>query len=677
VRDLFSSSSAREVASVSFLLLFTEMALIRWIPAEVRLLAYFSSVVLIACFLGQGVGCIARSRRDWMPAFPWLLLSLLVLVGHLGGAGVHNPAHGFFFRYGADSYSWLWAVPLVFGVCALALLPLGQRLARGLGLLEPLVGYTANLAGSLLGTVAFAVLATMEASPAWWFGVVAVVALLHLGRRPLVLLGGIAAGVATVLLVHAAARPFLWSPYYKIRLAPMRGAAGRAVAVTVNDDYHQMILDLSPASARSNRALANWGATYDFPYAFVRQAGAAVLVLGAGTGNDVAAALRHGARRVDAVELDPVIARLGRTLHPEHPYADSRVRVLIDDARSFVNTSRAKYDLIVFGWLDSHRVFSSLSNVRQDNFVYTVEGMRNAASHLAPEGALVVSFYAGKPWVAGKIAAMLRDATGHEPRAFALPNGGYGLDGVIFVVTADGRWPPRLPGGFTELTQRVDRLAASADPPTDRWPFLYWERPGLSFEYARVLLAILLVAGILVLPELRVSGFPAREGAHFFLLGAGFLLLEVRNITALALVFGSTWVVASVAVSAVLVMAMVATLLVARGWAERRVVAVWCALFASILLGLLWSRVGSAAVAPTVRAWVTTLVVSATFVFTGIVFARSFKRTAAPGTALGLNVLGAVVGGVAEFGSLLVGLDGLAAVAIVLYALAATTSPRI
>ena len=67
----------------------------------------------------------------------------------------------------------------------------------------------------------------------------------------------------------------------------------------------------------------------------------------------MAAALRAQCASVDAVEIDPVIARLGRELHPEHPYASDKVRIHINDGRAFFHQARAAgrhYDLIVFGW---------------------------------------------------------------------------------------------------------------------------------------------------------------------------------------------------------------------------------------------------------------------------------------------------------------------------------------
>lgn len=52
---------------------------------------------------------------------------------------------------------------------------------------------------------------------------------------------------------------------------------------------------------------------------------------------------------------------LGRDGHPEHPYGNPRVRAVINDARSFLRTTDQRYDLIVFGLLDSHTLLSQAS----------------------------------------------------------------------------------------------------------------------------------------------------------------------------------------------------------------------------------------------------------------------------------------------------------------------------
>ena len=93
-----------------------------------------------------------------------------------------------------------------------------------------------------------------------------------------------------------------------------------------------------------------------------------VAIVGAGTGNDVAAALRAKPGHVDAIEIDPVILQVGEERHPEKPYQDPRVRVVNNDARTFLRNTSNTYDLIVYGLLDSHTLLSQGSSVRLELF---------------------------------------------------------------------------------------------------------------------------------------------------------------------------------------------------------------------------------------------------------------------------------------------------------------------
>ena len=104
--------------------------------------------------------------------------------------------------------------------------------------------------------------------------------------------------------VHVMARGSLWSPYYKITV----GQEGPDTVVEVNNIFHQ---SMAPVEQKEY--------FYQWPYMVFGDTFENVLVLGAGSGTDVAAALRHGAKHVDAVEIDPVIVRLGRQHHPDHP----------------------------------------------------------------------------------------------------------------------------------------------------------------------------------------------------------------------------------------------------------------------------------------------------------------------------------------------------------------------
>ena len=107
---------------------------------------------------------------------------------------------------------------------------------------------------------------------------------------------------------------------------------------------------------------------------------------------------------------------------------------------------------------------------------------------------------------------------------------------------------------------RLHRRDRSIEPATDDWPFLYLRDRHVPRHYLVTLGLILLASVALVAPAVRRQVDAA--GWHFFLLGMGFMLLETKSITQFALLWGSTWVVASLAIASVLVMALAANFVV-------------------------------------------------------------------------------------------------------------------
>ncbi len=191
-----------------------------------------------------------------------------------------------------------------------------------------------------------------------------------------------------------------------------------------------------------------------------------MLILGAGAGNDVAAALRHGAQHVDAVELDPIILRLGRQFHPENPYKSPNVTAHVNDARAFLKTTRNKYDLVVFAFLDSTTLLSGFSSLRLDNYVYTVESFGNARDVLSADGTLVLSFATGRNFATDRLYKSVAKAFGVEPAAYFTR---YWVNGVL-LVEGQGRTTiiPELFNAGPELQTKQNVILA-----TDHWPFLY------------------------------------------------------------------------------------------------------------------------------------------------------------------------------------------------------------
>ncbi len=103
-----------------------------------------------------------------------------------------------------------------------------------------------------------------------------------------------------------------------------------------------------------------------------------VLIVGAGSGTDVAIALAQGAGHIDAVEIDPRIQQIGAEGHPEHPYDDPRVTVHIDDARAYLERAKQQYDLILFALPDSLTLVSGQSSLRLESYLFTSQAMQPA-----------------------------------------------------------------------------------------------------------------------------------------------------------------------------------------------------------------------------------------------------------------------------------------------------------
>src|SRR5262249_55211761 len=146
-----------------------------------------------------------------------------------------------------------------------------------------------------------------------------------------------------------------------------------------------------------------------------------VLIIGAGSGNDVSAALIADAKRIDAVEIEPVLNQAGRQDHPDQPFKDQRVTIHLDDGRSFVRKTDHSYDLAVYALVDSLVLHSGYSSVRLESFLFTDQAFRDIKARLKPDGMFAMYNYYRQDWVAGRIVKMARDVFGTEPLVISLP----------------------------------------------------------------------------------------------------------------------------------------------------------------------------------------------------------------------------------------------------------------
>ena len=665
------------LALASFGLLALELAVIRWLSSQVRVFAYLNNVVLISAFLGMGLGVALSERRPFLRS--WILPGLLIFVAFVSFSGGWLSRLSFpdvsLHLWGAEQSAAVGtAVISLAAVLMLLTMVVGCFLLQGVAVghffrrLPTLRAYSFDLLGSLLGVLAYTAVTALGTPPPIWF-LVGILPFLAIG--PAVLSGAAAIGI--VALTALSIGDALYSPYNRIELFQLPDGD---VQIGVNQDFHQYLHDLSDARVQgetdpeAKMQRSGVRAVYDLPYLLPTKQSRA-LIVGAGAGNDAQAGLRNGFDSIYAVDIDARILRIGRELHPERPYDDPRVVRVVDDARAFLQRyDGPPFDVVSYGFLDSHAMFSSMSSLRLENYVYSEEGLRAAWEHLAQDGVMSVAFsVAAGPWIQDRIYWTLAKATGKEPRIVA-----HNLyQGSTFLVSKS----PEL--DLTSAVFQMGRPSVGREEvrtTSDNWPFLYI-RPG-TFPWAYVVILSSLLAGA-VLSIRRVFGSAVTGGgfdAPLFLFGAAFLLLETRGITSLSLLFGSTWLVNAAVFGGILLTALAANLFV--NWRRPERDGPWfITLFAA--LALMWFITPShlAGLPMVGRGLAAGLLTGLPVGFAGVIVSIRLARSSNPTASLGSNLLGAVLGGCLEYLSMVIGLHGLLVMAAALYGLGLLFTQRL
>ena len=712
---LKSCLQATNLFLVGFLVLFFELACIRWFAAYVVFLQFFTNVVLIASFLGMSCGCLAaRQRRDWLGYFP--IIALGTVMAALATAAVYffwkgfsidvggqaSPQEVFFGTESRNPDLTQFVVPieavaaLFFVLIALMFVGLGQVLGRAFDAYpNRVLGYTLNIGGSLVGIIGFSAISFMQAPPFVWFFIncAGIAYLLHqtgsLTRfRALAL-------IALVLGLSVPVHWFLpkyyarWSPYYMVTHNTSNGG------IDVNSTTHQGMIPFASA-----------GSSYSLIHLLQQHSGGGpfrdMLVIGSGSGNDLAHALRFRASQIDAVEIDPVIQDIGRHYHPDHPYQDARVIPHLDDGRHFLRTTDRKYDLVIYALVDSLILHSSYANIRLESYLFTQQAFTDVKRVLKPDGIFVMYNYFRQGWIVERIAAMTERTFGCPPLVLSLPyeetlrasspagftmiiagcnsritrafteHKNFWLDTVpVRNLDVDGFMlrPETMAPDQRRNLERISPTTLIHDggevlSTSDDWPFLYLRGkliPNLTIR-SMAILALLGVGMVyLFLPKGRI----AINGRMFFL-GAAFMLLETRAVVQIALLFGSTWLVNSAVFFTVLILILLANLYVLKVQRVRlfwHYVGLLIFMTAGVLIpvdvflsgGILWRYA-----APCILAL-------GPMFFAGVIFAGSFRDATNPDLAFGSNIAGAVLGGLAESFSMLLGFQHLLLLAMLFY----------
>ena len=638
---------------LSFLMLFVELALIRWSGALVIYLSYFSNFVLLGSFLGIGIGFLrARARVN---LFPWAPVALALLIFFVRVFPVQVDRSGnqlLYFGYGTFHASgpptWV-TLPVVFLAVAVVMATIGEGVARTFIRFRPLDAYRLDILGSIAGIAAFSLLSFLDAKPVIWALIVGVVMLLLYGRRT-----GLVQVVAVVVLVmllwsESLSSTDIWSPYYRISVTKF---GGNEYAISANGVPHQNIIPVSKLAT-----------VYSLPYQHDPSNPLNnVLIIGAGTGDDVANALHEGAKHIDAVEIDPQLYQLGKRLNPDHPYQNPRVTVHINDGRAFLEDAHTQYDMILFALPDSLTLVAGQSALRLESYLFTLQAVQVAKAHLNPvDGEFAMYNYYRTAWLRDRLANTLEVAFGHAPC-------------TDYAATTVSMLSISVNPSVMHCPTVWKRPANVVPPATDDRPFVYLDGNSIPRLYLVTLGLILLASIVLVRP---VSG-PFRRMSTYvdlFFMGAAFLLLETKNIVQFALLFGTTWFVNALVIAGVLV-AVFAAVEVSRHVVIRRPALLYLLLLAALAVAWVVPPSSLLALSPVPRVVVAVTIAFSPIFLANMVFAQRFRGTADATTAFGANLLGAMIGGILEYLSLIVGYRWLLVLVAALYGLAFITGRR-
>ena len=633
---------------VSFLVLFFELLCIRWIPSYIRYLSYFSNFVLLSCFLGMSIGLLlARRKADFLSLFPPVLLLFIIIVTYVKFELKIETGDALFFKSTEVKeeqveHTYLLPFVVVFVTALFALLSyeMGVLFDR----FKPLMAYAWNIGGSMAGIAAFFLISLLQVPPVWWFIITGVGVLLLLRGSASQILVSFVTLASVAYVAWKLQGDSTWSPYYRITMTDLPDGGK---ALNVNNIGHQTM-----------QVPEHKEGFYHVPYTYFKDNRfKRALIIGAGSGTDVSLAVKYDVESITGVEIDPVIYALGKKHHPALPYVLPRVKVHINDARTFVRNDKETYDLIIYALPDSLTLTSSFANLRLESYLFTVESFRDTRARLAPGGLLVLYNYYREDWIIGRIAGMLREAFGYPPAVITY--GGWGRAAVFMIgdKLKDLAHPVARNPGDPSL-----RLA------TDDWPFLYMHRPTVPAVFIKALV-MLAVFGLLLVLVASPWGTLRRMSGHFFFLGAAFMLLETTSIVRFSLLFGSTWMVNSLVFFSVLAMVMLAI------WVSHRTTIKWLwilyvMLFAILALNYVLPLDRLLAGSAVLRFVGSSLLLFSPIFLANLIFAQTFKgEEGAAAVALASNTLGSLFGGMFEYSSLALGYRNLILFVAAFYAL--------
>lgn len=695
----------RDIILVSFISLFLELLIIRLISTEIRIFAYLSNLVLLAIFVGLGLGMFVKRKFDITLTAFLLFVILTVTSGFYivrwpnlefrlfsGITELLAPLSEAYIWLQLDTYSktgivvGLFLTVILFSIISLIFVPLGQVLGELFSKSKkPITAYSANITASILGLWAFQAFSIARFTP--YLGIVIALGLLiflaknQIEKFTLIII--LVVSFAYIVPKNELKNIVYWSPYQKLSLSPAiydsanKDPQPQGWYLEVNNVGYMSLLNLTEeyqatAAARLKDLYhdkvpidLNFSDHYSLPFKF-KPNPENVLIVGAGAGNDAAAAVRNNAVNVDAVEIDPTIIEIGKKFHYEKPYRKNNVHIIIDDGRAYFQRTDKKYDLVIMGLADSHTLSSSMTNLRLDHYLYTEESFAKVKNLLKEDGILFLTFEATRPWIGGRIEKGLTDVFGQTPQVFEIRSRGvFGWGGIAFVVSKN----PQVLNNYLSQNPNLAKFISNnhkiypqnVKPLTDNWPYLYLDKPRLPIIH---LFMAFILGGSLFVFRKKFLGSGSINWP-MFMWGAAFLLFEFQNISKSSLLFGITWVTNLFTISAILLLLLLANYTVHRKLISPKTSFIFLITTLAVQLFIPLDLLNNLSLI--LKITLASVILNLPVYFGGIIFTTLFVKAKDKANALGSNFLGSVFGGFAEMLTFLFGIHSLLIIVIGLY----------
>jgi tRNA1(Val) A37 N6-methylase TrmN6 len=444
-----------------------------------------------------------------------------------------------------------------------------------------------------------------------------------------------------------------WSKYYFIKLTEFK--KGEYYHIFTNKTGHQ-VMEIKPKL---------W--FYRIPYdSFKNPQYDDVLIIGAGSGQDASIALQNNVKNIDAVDIEPRLVELGKQYHPLKPYSDPRVKITIADGRNFIeNQKDKKYDLIIFALTDSLTLASNSSNTRLESYLMTVESFAKAKSLLKENGMLMLYNNYRKDWLIEKLTKMLEQ--NFPDKVLVITSK---IDESALLIAGNKITNFNEAKFIKEKTKLSFKKTSEIDPEnqvgTDNWPFSYLFKPSIPSSYLTIISFIISLSGTAVFLFLKKYKAEAENKNlswqkfltiipwHMFFLGAGFMLLETKNIINFQLLFGSTWIVNSLVFIAILGLALTSAILTKMKLIFNKKILYFLMIFAIAIS--IFFPLKSIIELPFYLKYLSAILISLLPIFfANLIFSNHFSHQNNAEISFGLNMVGALFGGLLEYLSMLYG----------------------